>query len=289
MSFTSTSRAFIPPAGSVPKGDRGYTGCTVAKAFAVIGGLAGTLVGPPALATPADPSKPTISADASAAIGEMGKTLLAPQFSFKARTLRVYADANGQPLHIAHTTEVTMRRPDRLRVDVAGDDGEAELLYDGKTTVLFRPETNKYATIPSPNTIQGMLKAVMGQLGVDFPLADFITDAPDKSVLYGGTSGRVINTVTIDDVPCLHMVLDQAGLELELWVENNDRAVPRRLVITYHSLPDRPNFIAELSDWNFDVHPSDEEFVLHPPEGAEQVALRPAQTTAPPKQKGTKP
>jgi hypothetical protein len=186
MSFTSTSSAFIPPAGSVPRGDRGYTACTVAKAFAVIGGLAGTLVGPPALATSADPSKPTISADASAAIGEMGKTLLAPQFSFKARTLRVYADANGQPLHIAHTTEVTMRRPDRLRVDVAGDDGEAELLYDGKTTVLFRPETNKYATIPSPNTIQGMLQAVMGQLGVDFPLADFITDAPDKSVLYGG-------------------------------------------------------------------------------------------------------
>ncbi len=87
MSFTSTSSAFIPPAGSVPRGDRGYTACTVAKAFAVIGGLAGTLVGPPALATSADPSKPTISADASAAIGEMGKTLLAPQFSFKLRQM----------------------------------------------------------------------------------------------------------------------------------------------------------------------------------------------------------
>ena len=30
----------------------------------------------------------------------------------------------------------------------------------------------------------------MGKLGVDFPLADFLTDAPDKSFLTGVTSGR---------------------------------------------------------------------------------------------------
>ena len=42
--------------------------------------------------------------------------------------------------------------------------------------------------------------AAMGRLGVDFPLADFLTDAPNKAFLSGVTAGRVVNTVMIDGV-----------------------------------------------------------------------------------------
>src|SRR5579885_1079606 len=80
----------------------------------------------------ADPKPPAIGADASGAVARMGKTLAGKQFSFKAWTLRVYADSpKGQPLHIGHTMTVTLRRPDRLAVDLTGDDGQAKLLYDG--------------------------------------------------------------------------------------------------------------------------------------------------------------
>ena len=76
---------------------------------------------------------------------------------------------------------------------------------------------------------------------VDFPLADFVTDAPDKSFLSGVTSGREINTVTIDGVPCRHLLFTQPpGIELELWIEKNDTAVPRRLIVTYRSEPAQP-------------------------------------------------
>jgi hypothetical protein len=106
----------------------------------------------------------------------MGKTLLADQFSFQARTLRVYVEPSGQPLHVGHTIKVVLRRPDRLMISVVGDDGSTKLFYDGKTAILLGAETNKYVTVPVPNTIQGMLETVMGKLGVDFPLADFLTD-----------------------------------------------------------------------------------------------------------------
>ena len=47
----------------------------------------------------AEPKAPAISADASAAIARMGKTLAGDHFAFKAWTLRVYADSpKGQPL-----------------------------------------------------------------------------------------------------------------------------------------------------------------------------------------------
>jgi hypothetical protein len=264
------------------------------KALILAGlGTAGVVGAIPALtsaARAATPPKPAISADAGAAVAQMGKTLLAEQFSFQARTLRVYVEPNGQPLHIGHTIKVVMHRPDRLMIDVAGDDGSTRLFYDGKTVTLLGVESRKYATIPVPNTIQGMLDTVMGKLGVDFPLADLLTNAPDRSFLSGITSGREINTVTIDGVECRHLLFTQPpGIELELWVEKNDKALPHRLIATYRSEKGQPSFVAEFSDWNFSVKPADAEFTFHAPEGASQVALKPATKAAPAKATGAKP
>lgn len=226
-------------------------------------------------------AKPTISEEAVAAVSKMGYTLLANQFSFQAHTIRVYADNNGQPLHIAHNIKVVVRRPDRLRVDITGDDGSTQLFYDGKTVVLYGADAKKYASLAVPNTLQGMMQGLMGKMGVDFPLADFVTDAPDKAFLYGVTSGRQVGLATIDGVVCRHLLFAQPpGLELELWVENNERSLPRRLIVTYRSEAGEPSFIAELSDWNLDIHPTDADFVFQPPAGATQVELKPASASA---------
>jgi len=241
------------------------------------GGIAGLAPAALVAAEPASPAKPEISAEASAALQRMGATLSAPQFSFQALTLRVFAGPKGEPLHIFHTLDVTVRRPNRMLVVRNGDDGAGKLAYDGKTLVIYTADANKYASIPVPGTIEGMMKEAMGRLGVDFPLADFLTDSPSKSFLSGVTAGEVVNTVTIDGVPCLHMFFSQPpGIELELWVEKNDQSLPRRLIVTYRSLPGEPNFVATMSKWDFSVRPSDAEFAFQPPAGAMRVALKPA-------------
>ncbi len=254
------------------------------------GGLAGW--GPfsiPALSA-ATQAKPSISPEASAALTRMGQTLKSKEFSFQARTIRVYAEQNGELLHIFHTLNVTVRRPDRLLVDRNGDDGPGKLVYDGKTVIIYMGDGNKYASIPVPATIEGMMKVAMGRLGVDFPLADFLTDSPAKSFLSGVNSGRVVNTVTIDGTPCLHMFFSQPpGIDLELWVEKNDQSLPRRLIVTYRSLPGQPDFVAEFSNWNFAVHPTDADFAFQPPAGAVQITLKPPAAAAPGKPKGSKP
>jgi len=238
----------------------------------------------------ATPQVPAIGEDVSTAIAQMGKSLEAAQFSFEARTLRVYPGPGGQPLHIAHSMKVTARRPDRLLVDMAGDDGSVRLFYDGKSASLLGVETNKYSTIPVPDTIQGMLDAVADRMDIDFPLADFLSGVPGKSVLLGVTSGKQVNLVTIDGVRCRHLLLTEPpGVEIELWVEDNDRALPRRLIITYRTMSGQPNVIAELSNWNFSIHPSDAEFVFQPPKDAVLVALKSASTGTSAKAKGARP
>ena len=224
------------------------------------------------VAVAATAPKPTITEDARTAVAQMGKTLVAKEFSFRARTIRPYANENGVLLHIEHDFNITVRRPDRLLIDGNGDDGPRKLFYDGKTVALALDASGShYATLPVPDTITMMMHVVMGRFGLDFPLADFLTDAPDKAFLSGVTSGRVVNRVTIDGVPCVHLVFSQPpGIELELWLEA-DRGVPRRLIVIDNNAPGKPNFIAEMSDWNFSVHPADTDFAFTPPNGAKEI------------------
>jgi hypothetical protein len=238
---------------------------------------------PASAAERAKAAKPEISEEASGAL-RMGQTLrAAEQFSFRAITIRVYSEGNGEPLHIFHRLEVTVHRPNRMLGEISGDDGSAKLLFDGKTATLFSAAPRKYVSIPVPEgTIEGMLKEAVGRVGVDFPLADFLSEAPNKAFLTGVSAGSVVNTVTIDGAPYDHLFFSQPpGIELELWLSKNEQSLPRRLIVTYRSLPGQPNFIAEFSDWNFNIHPSDSDFSFQPPAGAVQVALKPM-AAAPP-------
>lgn len=216
----------------------------------------------------------TISDDARAALARMNKTLLAKQFSFQARTLRSYAGPNGELLHIVHKLKTVFRRPDRLFVEVSGDDGDSEMIYDGKTIVLFAVDDKQYASLPVVGDIDKALDAVEERTGADFPLADLLSDDPAQSVLAGVTSGRQVGTSTIGGVRCRHFFFVQApDMEFELWLEDDERALPRRFVVTYRSLPGRPILVAELSDWNFSIEPPDSAFAFAPPAGVRKVEL----------------
>src|SRR5206468_8968017 len=155
--------------------------------------------------------------------------------------------------------------------------GCTKILFDDKNAVIYSGAEKKYAIVPVPRrNLQAMMAEIVGRLGVDFPIADFLTEAPNKAFLTGVTSGRVVNTVTIDGSPYLHLFFFQPpGIDLELWLEKSEQALPRRLIVTYRDLPGQPNFIAEFSDWDFNVHPSDADFTFQPPPDAVQVQLKP--------------
>ena len=216
-----------------------------------------------------------ISEAASSALQAMGETLAMDGFSFRSHTIRESTDANGQPLHIVHDSSVLVHRPDQLAVDVVGDDGTTKTTYDGKSLTIYDQEVNKYANLPVKGDLEAMIKATSDRLDVDFPLADFLMTSPDKAFLTGITSGTEVNTVTIGGVACRHLSFMQPpGIELELWLEKNDRALPRRLIVTYRSLPGEPRFIAEMSDWKLGLKPADVTFTFRMPVGALKVELK---------------
>ena len=215
-----------------------------------------------------------VPAAAKEILGRMGKTLQAKDLSFQSDTLRAYAGSNGELLHIAHKTKIAVHRPDRLSLNINGDDGAAKILYDGKTLVIYGADRNEYGSIPVSGNFDEMLANVETRFSIDMPLADFFSGDPAKSFLDGVTSGGQVGVALVDGTMCRYLFFSQApDLQLELWVEDNDRALPRRLIVTYLSLPGRPQFIAALSNWDVATPHGDADFVFTAPDGAKQIEL----------------
>jgi hypothetical protein len=208
-----------------------------------------------------------IGPDAAEALARMGKTLSAKQFSFQSGTFRSYAGPNGELLHITHTTKTIYDRPYRLSVSVTGDDGSIKIVYNEKTLVLYAAEAKQYVSVPVTGNIEKALDFLEERTGTDFPLADLLSDDPAGAVASGITSGGKLAYPRLMASAATTYSFQQAAddLELELWLEDNERALPRRFVVTYRSLPGRPIFIAELSDWDLTIQPPDSDFVFKPP------------------------
>jgi hypothetical protein len=224
----------------------------------------------------APPPPPAISEEAAAAVAAMKKTLETPALSFTARTMRVYLDDDGQPLHIFHTVKVVARFPDRVKIQVNGDDGANELYYDGNQVSVFSPDRAEYAMLAVPGSIEAALNEALGKLHIDFPLVNFFAVSPDRSLLSGAVAGWQVGTSMIEGVECRHLVfLKKGDVDLELWVENNKAATPRRLIVTYRLLPGQPSFLAEFTNWDSRVQPADAVFAFRAPPKAKQIALNP--------------
>ena len=91
----------------------------------------------------------------------------------------------GPPLVYTTTSEVTLQRPDKLRVITPGDGPAAEFYYDGKTMMAFEPAANLVATADAPPTIDAALKAAYDTAAIYFPFTDVIVADPYKDLADG--------------------------------------------------------------------------------------------------------
>src|SRR5215831_1066288 len=82
----------------------------------------------------------------------------AKAFSFRTRGIREYLGSNGQIITYFTTSDITVGRPDKLRVDFKGRGKEVQLFYEGGQTVLYSPGPKLYAVIQSAKTLDGVLQ-----------------------------------------------------------------------------------------------------------------------------------
>ena len=84
----------------------------------------------------------------------------------------------GQPLFYATLNEVTLQRPDKLRVITRGDGVPDEFYYDGKTMAAYVLSLDVAATAEAPSTLDEMFDAAWEKAALYFPFSDVMLSDP---------------------------------------------------------------------------------------------------------------
>jgi hypothetical protein len=156
---------------------------------------------------------------------------------------------SGRKLQFAAALDASVRRPDGLAVAYLSDLGGKKLWYDGKSVTILDLLHDAYATTPAPGTTSQMLAELEAKQGASFPLADFLADDPAKRLLGDLRSAFVVGPGDVDGTTCQHLAFSTSALDWQLWIEEGERPVPRKVVITYRGRASSPQFGAVLSDW----------------------------------------
>jgi hypothetical protein len=159
----------------------------------------------------------------------------------------------GVPLAYYSRSQVTLQRPDKLRVITTGDGPASEFYYDGKTMTAYAPAENLVAVAAAPPTIDAALQTAFESAAVYFPFTDVLVADPYKDIADGlqvayviGRSQIVGNTTT--DI----IALANAKVFVQLWVGSADH-LPRQIRAIYINDPAQLRQQVDFSDWKLDA------------------------------------
>jgi hypothetical protein len=212
----------------------------------------------------------------------------AKQFSFEANEFSDEVMPTGQKLQFTKRATVSIRRPNNLHAVVKGDRENFSAVYDGKMVAFHDPTNNQYATAPMPDTIDAAVDTLATKYGMVAPLVDLLFSDPKESLTAHVQAGMYIGEgdggCEGKPVPCHHLAFRQDSVDWQIWVDKGEKALPRKLVITYKTLPGEPQFVAFLGNWNLSPNFAADLFKFNPAPGAKQIELKPlppAPTTQP--------
>ena len=263
---------------------------------------------PAPAAAPAAPNKPVAKAPAKAA--QPGRKAAASDFklilepramdllkatsdklaaakamSFTAVVGYEYPSKLGPPLVYSTRYDVTMQRPDKLRILIPGDGPASEYYYDGKTAVAYAPVENLAAIADAPPTIDEALEAAYKNAGIFFPFEDLLVKDPFVAMTKGAILAYYIGpSAVIGGVKTDMVAWASNDVHLQIWIGTEDK-LPRRVRAIFRADALALRHQVDYSDWKLDPQLAPDTFTSAKVASAGRMAF--AAPAAPPK--GVKP
>lgn len=220
---------------------------------------------------PVQPPAPAIDPEAAAALKRSSEFLQ----SLKTFNVRVESSTdevldNGQKVQFGSVADISVIKPDHLRVDVVDDEKQRQFYYDGRTLTLYAKKPNYYASVKVPDTISKMLEFAESKYGLELPLLDLLApEALAKNV----KSGISLGTGRVRGLLCDHYAFRQDDVDWQIWIQKGKTPLPRKIVITTKNEAAAPQHASVLS-WNLSPRLSNSAFRFVPPKSAGKIVFR---------------
>jgi hypothetical protein len=175
------------------------------------------------------------------------------QFSFHAEITFDDMLLSGQKIQYSASNDIAVHRPGNVYAESQGDQGNMRFWYDGKKMVLQNESIGVYAEVPVPATIDAAMDHLMEKFGFSPPLVDFIYQDPYRTLIENVEFGFYVGLHYVDGIRCHHLAFVQNNIDWQVWIEDGNQMVPRKLTITYKNEPESPQYIAVLSEWDLNA------------------------------------
>ncbi|MBN8493632.1 MAG: DUF2092 domain-containing protein [Burkholderiales bacterium] len=209
---------------------------------------------PGAKKAPAKPAfKPVLEPRAVEMLQAMSARLAAARsLSFTAVASYEYPSRLGPPIVYTMRYDVSLQRPNLLKVVVPGDGPASEFTWDGKEMVAFAPAENLVAVSAAPPTLEGALKQAFDTAAIYFPFTDLLLNDPYGAISPGAILAYVIGpSGIVGGVKTDMLVWANNEVFLQIWLGAEDK-LPRRIRAQFRADPKGLRHDLELSNWKLD-------------------------------------
>ncbi len=177
------------------------------------------------------------------------------RFSIETRNTFEVVLKSGQKIQFDHGVNVAVQRPNKLRAQRTGDLVDQDFYYDGKSLTLHSPSEKYFATVAAPGAYE--------------------------TVMEGVTDGLVVGKGVVEGVRCDHLAFRAPHIDWQIWIQEGDKPLPRKIVITTKDVANAPQFAVVMTKWNLAPKFSDSLFAFKQPKDAKKVEFQPVEGGAP--------
>ena len=176
-----------------------------------------------------------------------------------------------QKIALASSGSLILNRPDKVHLTRTGGFANAEMVFDGKTLTLLGKNTNLYAQVEAPGTIDQLVDALRDKYHRPVPAADLLISDPYKELMSEVNDVKDLGSGVIHGVECDHLAFRTKEVDWQIWIAQGARPYPCRYVITSKKVTGWPQYTIDIWAWKTGAEVASDGFKLEIPTSAKQL------------------
>ena len=213
-------------------------------------------------------SAPTYAQETAEQILESMAAQLKSLKSFSVHMEKTFDDmmVDGAKIQFAGAVDLSVRKPDGIHMFYGDDLSAKELWYDGKTFTLHDHLKKVYMSVDAKPTMREALTELREEYGIVLPLMALLRGKPAEDYGAGVTVRRYLGIHDVEGIPCHHLLFRGDEVDWQLWIEDGDMPLLRKVAVTYKLLEGSPQDVGVLTEWELNPKFKDAVFEAAVPE-----------------------
>ena len=180
---------------------------------------------------------------------------------------------SGQMIEFAELRKISLKRPDKARIEQQASDGVRDLLvFDGNDITILDASSNVFAQAPAPGAnLDDAIHYLLDSLGLRLPLAPMLMTSFPETLRQHVVEVDLVEATDLLGPTTDHIAARTQEVDFQIWVTQGDEPWPLRIVINYRLLPGSPQFWANLSEWSRSPAFNSQTFLFEQPAGATRI------------------